>query len=99
MKHCKWSFKCKSWCWIWKIYNTEVFKTNHWDYSDAYILERDDYTIIGHQTTHVAFKNCPPFTKCITKIEQTTIYDAEDLNLVMTTYNITEYSSNYSKTT
>ena len=74
-------------------------KNNLHDYSDSYILERVDYTIVGQQTTHVAFKNFAPFTKCITKIEQTTIYDAEDLNLVMTTYNIIEYSSNYSKTT
>ena len=29
------------------------------------------------------FKNCAPFTKCITKIDETTIDDAEDLDLVM----------------
>ena len=32
--------------------------------------------------TQESFKNYAPFTKCITKIEATTIEDAKDLNLV-----------------
>ena len=79
-------------------YNTEVLKSNR-DYNDAYILLRGNVTIIGHQVTQVAFKNCAPFTKCITKITGTTIDDAEDLDLVMPMYNLIEYSSNYSETT
>ena len=47
----------------------------------------------------VAFKNCAPFTKCITKIDGTTIDDAEDLDLVMSVYILLEYNSNYSETT
>ena len=42
-------------------------------------------------------KNCAPFTKCITKIDEAKIDDAEDL--VMPMYNLIEYSSNYSETT
>ena len=38
--------------------------------------------MIGHQATQIAFKNCAPFTKCMTKIDGTTIDDAEDLDLV-----------------
>ena len=34
----------------------------------------------------VEFKNCVPFTKCITKIDGTTIDDAEDLDLFMATH-------------
>ena len=49
--------------------------------------------------TQVAFKNCAPFSKCITKIDGTTTDDAEDLNFVMLMYNLIEYSSNYSETT
>ena len=49
--------------------------------------------------TKEAFKNCVPFTKCITKIVGTTIDDAEKLDLLMPMYNIIDYSSNYSKTT
>ena len=36
--------------------------------------------------------------KCIIKIDVTTINDAEDLDLIMPMYHLTEYSSNYSKT-
>ena len=38
--------------------------------------------------TEVAFKNCAPFSKCITKIDGTTIYDAKDLDLVTLMYNL-----------
>ena len=47
----------------------------------------------------VAFKNCAPFIKCITKIDEAAIDDAEDVNLVMLMYNLFKYSSNYSDTT
>ena len=36
-------------------------------------------------------------TKCVTKIDPTTKDDAEDLDLVMTMYNLIGYSSNYSE--
>ena len=65
------------------IYNTEVFKSNTCDCKDACILVRGNVTIIGHQATQVAFKYCTPFTKCITKIDGTTIDDVEDLDFVM----------------
>ena len=80
-------------------YNTEVLKSNLCDYNDAYILVRVNITITGHQVTQIAFKNCVPCTNCITKIDGTTIDDAEDLDLVMPMYNLIEYSSNYSETT
>ena len=65
------------------IYKTEVLKTNFCDYNNAYILVRGDNTIIGHQTTQVAFKNCASFTKFIRKIDGTRIDDAGGLYLVM----------------
>ena len=45
------------------IYNTEIVKSNLCDWNDAYILVRSDVSIIGHQATQVAFKNCAPFSK------------------------------------
>ena len=69
------------------IYNTEVLKFNVCDYNDAYILIRGNI-IIRHQATQVAFKNCAPFTKFITKIDETTTDDAEDLDLVIAMYNM-----------
>ena len=54
---------------------------------------------MGVHATQIAFKNCTPFTKCITKIDGTTKDDAKDLDLVMSMYNLLEHSSNYSDTT
>ena len=79
--------------------NTEVLKSNLCDYNDAYMLVRGDITVAAAPATRVSFKNCALFTKCITKSDETTIDDAEDLDLVMLTYGLIEYSSNYSETT
>ena len=46
----------------------------------------------------VIFKNCAPFTKCISRINNTYIDTAEDIDIVMPMYNLIEYSDNYSKT-
>ena len=86
-------------------YNTEVLKSNLTtmtptsDYNDAYILVRSDITVTASLQIQVAFKNCAPFTTCITKIDETTIDDAENLDLVMQIHNLIEYISNYSETT
>ena len=62
-------------------------------------MVRGNINNIGRQATQVAFKNCVPFTKCITKIDGTTINDAEDLDLALPMYNLIEYNSNYSEAT
>ena len=72
------------------IFNTEVLKSNLCDYNDAFILVRGDVTVAAAPTTQVSFKNCAPFTESITKIDGTTIDDAEDLDLVMPMYNLIE---------
>ena len=81
------------------IYNTEILKSSICDYNNAYILARGNITIMGHQVTQVAFKSCAPFTKYITKFDGATVDDVEDLDLVMTVYNLIEFSSNYSEAT
>ena len=43
------------------------------------------------------FKNCVPFTKHISKINNTQIDNAEYIDTVMPMYNLIEYSDNYSK--
>ena len=56
-----------------------------------YILVRGDIiTAVHNNPTPVAFKNCGPFINCITKIDGTTKDDDEDLNLVMSIYNLIE---------
>ena len=72
------------------IYNTEILKPNLSDYNNAYILVRGDSTVAAAPETQVAYKNCATFTKCITKIDETT---------VMPMYHLIEHSSNYSETT
>ena len=50
---------------------------------------------MGHNQ---AFKNCTRFIKCFTKAHRTTITVTEDLNLVLSMYNLIDYSLNYSDT-
>ena len=80
------------------VYNTDVLKSNCCDYNDAYILVRGDITVAATSATQVSFKNCAPLTKCISKIDGTTIDGTEDLDFVMPMYDLIEYSSNYSET-
>ena len=47
----------------------------------------------------VTFKNNAPFINCISKINGIKVDNAEDLDVVMTMYNLFEYSKNYKKTT
>ena len=44
------------------------------------------------------FKNCVPFTNCLSKINNMQIENAEYIDIVMPMYNLIEYSDNYSKT-
>ena len=75
---------------------TRVIKSNLCDYSYAYILVTGDITATGgNADTRVAFKNCAPFTKCITHINNEHVNNADNLDIVMPMYNLTEYSDNY----
>ena len=47
----------------------------------------------------VIFKNCAPFTNCISKINNTQIDNAKDIDIVMSMYNLIEYNDNYVTTT
>ena len=57
---------------------SEVLKPFLFDKNDGWILVKDDIAIIGHQVIQVAFKNCAPFTKCITKIDGLATDDASN---------------------
>ena len=45
--------------------------------------------------TNIAFKNCAPFTRCATHINDEHIETAENLDIIMPVYNLIEYSDNY----
>ena len=85
-----------------------MLKSSLWDYSDAYILVKG--TIIVNNTAaqgaaanntnkKVIFKNCAPFTNCISEINNTQTDNAKDIDIVMPMYNLIEYSDNYAKAT
>ena len=74
-------------------------ESNLCDYSDAYILVTGNINITGgNNNTKLAFKNCAPFKKCKTEINETFVDDAEHINIAMPMYNLIEYSDNYSDT-
>ena len=50
------------------------------------------------EATQVVFENCAPFEKCSTEIEGTLVDEANFINITMPTYNLIEYSDNYSDT-
>ena len=61
------------------------------DYSDAYILAKGNISIesqkgdnVNNGEKEVVFKNCDPFTDCISKINNTQIDKNKDIDVVMT---------------
>ena len=72
-------------------FETKVIKLNLCDDSDAYILVTGDikYTNIAADT-NVAFKNCAPFTRCVTYINDEHVETAENLDIIMPMYNLIE---------
>ena len=80
-----------------------MLKSSLCDYSDAYILVSGTITVVTlaaggrNNNIQVVFKNCAAFTNCINKINNTQIDNAKDIDVVMSMYNLIEYSDNYSK--
>ena len=86
-----------------------MLKSRLCGYSDVYILVSGTTSVVGAVTNNAAtatdrnnkqaiFKNCAPFTDCITEINNTQVDNAKDLDVVMPMYNLIEYNDNYSKT-
>ena len=90
-------------------FKTSMPKSSSCDYSDAYILVSGTITIDGardddipkrldERNKGVIFKNCAPFTDCMSKVINTQIDNGKDLDVVMPLYNLIEYTYSYSKT-
>ena len=90
-------------------FKTTMLRSNLCDYPDSYILVKGTITITvaganadarnaDERDKGITFKNCAPFTKCISRINNTDIDNARDIDIVMPVYNLIEYSDNYSKT-
>ena len=73
------------------------------DCNDAYIIVKGKITVTNPNNDvydkNLALKNNAPFVSCISKIYNTLIDSAEDLDIVMRMYNLLEYSKSYRKTT
>ena len=89
-------------------FKTTMLKSSLCDYSDAYILVKGTINVnntaaqgaaANNINKKVIFKNCAPFTNCISEINNTQIDNAKDIDIVMPMYNLIEYSDNYAKTT
>ena len=89
-------------------FKTTMLKSSLCDYSDAYILVKRTISAnntaaagaaVNNNDRKVIFKNCAPFTNCISEINNTQIDNAKDIDIVMPMYNLIEYSDNYAKTT
>ena len=90
-------------------FKTAMIRPNLCDYADVYILVKGTIKITGagddvtakqadERNKGVISKNCAPFTKCISRINNTEIDNAQDIDIVMPMYNLIEYRDNYSKT-
>ena len=88
-------------------FKTAMLKSSLCDYSDAYILFKgnirvDNTAAAGDDANNTAkklmFKNCAPFTDCISEINNTQVDNAKYIDIVMPVCNLIEHSDNYSNT-
>ena len=86
-----------------------MLRSNLCDYADGYILLKGTKAIAGagnddatkradERDNGVISKNCAPFTKYISRINNTDIDNAQDIDIAMPIYSLIEYIDNYSKT-
>ena len=86
-------------------FKTPMLRSNLCDYSDAYILVKGTITVTipgvnnnansirDKRNRPLILKNNAPFVLCITRINGELIEDADDLDIVMSMYNLLEYSN------
>ena len=79
--------------------DTAMLRSNLCDYEDAHILVNGRITITGagdngaarradKRDKGVTIKSCAPFTKCISRINNTDIDTARDIDIVLPMYNL-----------
>ena len=80
-------------------FETKFSRSNLCDYSDVHIFVTRNITPTGGDAnTRIAFKNCAPFTKYITHINDEHVDNADNLDITIPMYNMIKYSYNYSDT-
>ena len=89
-------------------FKTSMWKSSLYNYSDAYILVKEELTFTGagagaaarqanERNKGVIIKNSTPFIKCKNEINNTKIANAKYIDIVMPIYNLIEYNDNYRK--
>ena len=87
-------------------FKNSMVRSNLCDYSDACIHVKGTITIsstgvagaaANNASKKVIFKNCTPFTNSISEINNTQVDNAHDIDVVMSVYNLIEYSDIYLK--
>ena len=88
-------------------FKTSKLKSSLFDHGNAYILVKGNIRVnntsaddaaANNNDKKVIFENCAPFTNCISSINKKQIDDGKYIYIVMSMYNLIEYSDNYSKT-
>ena len=74
-----------------------MLRSDSCDYSGIYVVVKGSITVESKNANNredkkLTFKNNAPFRSCISKINNTFIGNAEDLDIVMPMYNLLEYS-------
>ena len=88
-------------------FKTTIIRSGICHYNDVYILVKRTIIVlnivaqgaaVNNTNKKVIFKNCAPFTSCITKIINTQVDYAKNIDIVMSMCNLIEYINAYSKT-
>ena len=83
-----------------------MLKSSLCDYCDAQIHFKGTVTLSKHRNSSspkqyrekIILKNYAPFTDCISEINNKKVDNAQEIDITMPMYSLTEYSDNYSKT-
>ena len=87
-------------------FKNKTLKFSLCDYSNAYILVKGTITVNNtaaadadknNTNKKVIFKNCAPFTNCISEINNIHIDNCKNIDIVTNLYNLLEYTENYTK--
>ena len=82
-------------------FKTSMLRTGLCDYSNAYILVKGTITVANTAAQgqsnnainkKVIFKSCAPFTNCISRINNTQVDDAHDIDVIMAMYTLIDYT-------
>ena len=86
-------------------FKTWLLKSSLCNHSDAFILVKRTITVAeetgatpNNDNKKVIIQNCSLFTNSISRINNTQVHDAHDIDVVVPKYSLIEYSDNYSKT-